>query len=247
MSAFPEAGQFSTLQEEFILLLEREHFLETCCGLAQTLDAPENKTFVLLLLDTFSFLFQAHWSADASDLLRAKQGADDRAARTTALSGAKPGAVGPKAHLKPSALKSIDDPLVAARKREAQQRAQTAVLSARHSRFGSQFALKSVAGRCAFLLAPLCRTTHTPALGCTTCRRAAPVTVHRVFSCVPGSEKLFSNLFQRPAQQMPQVAARAPRKGRTNKAQPVEAMPVVSAEAARVFDPMSSSLANKVL
>ena len=60
------------------------------------------------------------------------------------------------------------------------------------------------------------------------------------------SEKLFSNLFQRPAQQMRQEAPRLKAKGRVSKSAPVEQLPIVAAEATRTFDPMSSTIGNKV-
>ena len=159
-------------------MLEREHFLEVCCGLAQTLDAPENKTFVLLLLDTFSFLFQAYWAGDGSELLKAKRGAMARAARATPSSSAarsllpKPAAAGHAgagAAKSAASAKATDDPLVMARKREALLRSQTAVLSARHPNFGSQFIVKGVGGRCVSPSSPLPKCVGVAGRGCRRC------------------------------------------------------------------------------
>ncbi len=81
---FPEAGDMGELQEQFVVALVEMHFLDACTMLAQTLDAPENRTFVLLLLDIFAFAFQRYWGGDGSELLVAWKAAEARAARATA-------------------------------------------------------------------------------------------------------------------------------------------------------------------
>jgi hypothetical protein len=127
-SAFPEAGLYLQQQEELVVALSTDHFLDTCVSLAMTLDAPENQSFVLLLLDVFSYLLQPYWAASPGDLLRVKALSVDAASR------------GHKS-VRPADVPRQQDPLAACLLKEKLTKRDHAVVTARHSRFGAQFAV----------------------------------------------------------------------------------------------------------
>ena len=141
--AFPSAGKYRELHEEFILILDDSMFLDACCTLARNMKNQENRQFAKLLLEIFSSLFEGQWSIDAKPILKVKRAAEARAekrklAAKTAASGSSP-AVSSFTDTRASdgLRRRRTDPLVALIAKQKSRR--PGLGSSRHSRFGSSY------------------------------------------------------------------------------------------------------------
>ena len=151
-SDFPTANLYTHKQEELVHELHAAHFWDTCCSLAQTLDANENQSFILLLLDVFAFLFQPYWGMDMKAFVAngrqepARGGASHRPAPSAASAPSASRGVGAGSGM-PLRDASKKDPLLAMLRKEKIGRADTTVTSARHSKFNAQFAVTNTTSR----------------------------------------------------------------------------------------------------